>query len=495
VNKKATETFCHSILQLEVGKSKALANLVMGLGSQTNAGSVTEISQSLCYHYQYSSITDCIDALYSDQKEPLNSESRVDRGEMEAALLSIKSAHYAQPFDKFYLLNTDSTPIIRPHSPTLEDESYVHVPNQRIKGNRPVNIGYDYTVIGLSGRRPLYNGKEAAWNLPLSVRRMTTDSVRGTTTAKQVNDLLNNPDTPLKGNLVVNALDRQYGTPEYIVDTYEQEDLINIIRLKNNRNVWEQLTPLEVENKRQANNDQRGANSVYGEQHSLKNADEWDKAPGESLCFGTQLSNGRKVIVEVCSWNDMLIRTKRGKNMKNKPMRLVSIRLLDIETGQPIYKRRMWLGLWGKRRAELDLEEIYWCYRNRFDIEHFFRFTKQQLLLDKYQTPDVEHLDNWVEIVNLTYWLLWVAKEEAKPCVYKWQKYDPYYKNRVKHQLSPSPSEVQRQLATIIWAFDQEPFIPKLKIISEGRRKGDTQPKRKRYKVVYKGKKKPKKRA
>ena len=69
MNKKATETFCHSILQLEVGKSKALANLVMGLGSQTNASSVTEISQSICYHYQYSSITDCIDALYFDKKD------------------------------------------------------------------------------------------------------------------------------------------------------------------------------------------------------------------------------------------------------------------------------------------------------------------------------------------------------------------------------------------------------------------------------------------
>ena len=467
----------------------------MGLASQYYARSVTEISQSRCYHYQYSSTTDCIDALHEGDEHGSCSERRAARKLKEEELLSIKSEYYGKPFDKFYLLNTDSTPVLRPHSPTLEDESYVHVSNVRIKGNRPVGIGYDYSVIGLSVRRPLYNGVEPPWNLPLSIRRMDTQSVRGTFTAEQVNDLLNNPNTPLQGSLIVNALDRQYGTPEYIVDTHEQKDLVNVIRLKNNRNVWEQLTPAEVKQNRQNNNDQRGANAVYGQKYGLGKVDNWEISPDECKRFGVRLSNGRKVIAEVDAWENMLIRTKRGKNMKNKPFRLTSVRLLDAQTEEPIYKRRMWLGVWGKRKEELDLEEIYWCYRNRFDIEHFFRFGKQRLLLDKYQTPDVEHLDNWMEIVNLAYWLLWVAKDEAKPCVNKWQKYGPYYKNRVKYKLSPSPSEVQRQLASIILSFDQEPFLPKLKIKSKGRQKGDLQPKRKRHKVVYKGKKKPKKRA
>lgn len=467
----------------------------MGLGSQHNARSVTEVSQSKCYHYQYSSITDCIDDLSKNQQGEESPESRTARQVLEEKLLSVKSTYYAKPFDKFYLLNTDTTPIIRPYSPSLEDESYVHIPNMRVKGNRPVNVGYDYSVIGLSARRPLYNGVESSWNLPLSIRRMSTNSVRGTSTAEQVNDLLNNPDTPLKGNLVVNALDRQYGTPEYIVDTIGQKNLVNIIRLKNNRNVWKQLSPQEIEKKRQRNEDKRGANSIYGQKYSLRKVEDWQDAPDDCKRFGTQLSNGRKIIVEICSWENRLIRTKRGKNMKNKPFRLIGIQLLDGKTEQPIYKNRMWLAVWGERRAELDLEEIYWCYRNRFDIEHFFRFGKQRLLLDKYQTPDVEHLDNWMEIVSLAYWLLWVAKDEAKPCVNKWQQYDSYYKNRVKHQLPPSPSEVQRQLASIILSFDQEPFIPKLKIKSKGRQKGEIQPKRKRYKVVYKGKKKSKKRA
>ena len=59
------EQFCHSILQLEIQRNKSLANLVMGLASQTFARSVAEISLSPCYHYQFSSINKAIDSIFS----------------------------------------------------------------------------------------------------------------------------------------------------------------------------------------------------------------------------------------------------------------------------------------------------------------------------------------------------------------------------------------------------------------------------------------------
>jgi len=51
------EQFCKSILQLEIQNSKSLANLVMGLSSESNLPSAVSISLSSCYHYQYSSIS------------------------------------------------------------------------------------------------------------------------------------------------------------------------------------------------------------------------------------------------------------------------------------------------------------------------------------------------------------------------------------------------------------------------------------------------------
>lgn len=490
---KSTETFCHSILRLKVGKSKALANLVMALASNDGRDSITELCRSNCYHYQYSSICDSIDGFYSAVSASADAgNASVGRRPLEAELLALKSAYFPPMFDgRFYLLNTDGSSILRPHSPTLPDRGYVHVPNGQVKGNRPVNVGYEYSTVGLSARRPLYGATEPAWNLPLNTRRIPTEAVRGAFTAQQVVDLLGCPNSPLHKSLVVNALDSQYGTPEYVAGTHGQQQLVNVIRMKSNQNVWSQLTPEQVQERRKGNGDQRGANAVYGEKYRLNEVEGWNRAADEESEFGVQLGNGRRVLVRLKGYNNMLIRTKRGHNMKDKPLRLVSVQLLDPETGEPLFTRPLWLALWGKQRMELSLEQIYWSYRNRFDIEHYFRCGKQRLLMDGFQTPDVEHQDNWMEIVAMAYWLLWVASKEALPHARKWQRYDKRYIQREKYRLPPTPSEVQRQMESIILGFEQTPFLPNPQIKSKGRQQGQTQPKRKRHKVVYKGKASP----
>ena len=49
----------------------------------------------------------------------------------------------------------------------------------------------------------------------------------------------------------------------------------------------------------------------------------------------------------------------------------------------------------GQRRRELSLSEIYEAFQERSDMEHFFRFTKQKLLLDDFQTPETAHEEHW----------------------------------------------------------------------------------------------------
>ncbi len=407
--------------------------------------------------------------------------------------MSIKTDYFAKPFGKFYLLNTDSSPIFRPHSPTLPQRKYVHKPNNQIKGNKPVEVGYEFSCIGLSARRPLYGISEAPWNLPLSMRLIPYEENKNGFTARQVKDLLNNKGLPLNNSLVVNALDSKYASPEYIAETYDQQDLINIIRMASNRNVWKMLDEAEQDKRREKNASNRGAKAIYGEQNKLNKVEEWSLSPAKQTDFGIKLTNGRNCIVRIFVWEDMLIRSKRGKNMKDKPFSLIRIQLLDAESEQPIFKKSMWLGVWGKRAKELNEEEIYWSYRNRYDIEHFFRFGKQKLLLDKFQTPDEEHLQNWLEVVSLSYWSLWVGQSEASHGCPKWQKYDKNTKNRFEHKLKVSPSQVQMQMTRIILGFDQTPFLPKLQINGKGRQLGQTMPERQKYPVLKKGKKARKK--
>ena len=152
--------------------------------------------------------------------------------------------------------------------------------------------------------------------------------------------------------------------------------------------------------------------------------------------------------------------------MKDKPFRLYSIQLLDTQTKVALFKKPLLLGIWGKREKELSLEQIYWAYRARFDIEHFFRFGKQNLLLNSFQTPDENHQKAWLKVVQMAYWMLWLAQPQAQPKSKKWQQYA--YKNTAAYMSKiPSPSQVQQQMEIIIYLFDQEPFLPKLKMYTQ----------------------------
>ena len=110
--------------------------------------------------------------------------------------------------------------------------------------------------------------------------------------------------------------------------------------------------------------------------------------------------------------------------MHNHPFTLVRARVLDA-AGQPIHQRAMWLLVIGPRRAELSLIEIWDAYRQRYDLEHFFRFGKQRLLLTACQTPDDRREENWWQIVQLAYAQLWLAQPLATALPRPWERYLP----------------------------------------------------------------------
>lgn len=477
MQKTPLEQFCHSILRKEFPLRKALVNLVMAVSASPDASSVTSLSLSNVYHYQYSSIGKSISSISGDLP---GFEKDLDDllGEFFPSV---------SPSD-FWLLNTDSSPLVRAHSKCLENRRYVYSASHKVGRNRPVAIGYEFSTIGLSMATTSWQSGSPPWNLPLNMSLVPFEENRNSFTAKQVNTLLDNDDFPLGQHLTVNTLDSNYASPEYIADTYHQPNLVNIIRISSNRNVWRSLKAEQVQANRSSNHDNRGADKVYGDKYKLNQLLDWDLPYDEQSCFGIRLKNGKPCLVQIKTWEAMMIRTKRGKNMKDKPFRLYSIQLLDTQTKVALFKKPLLLGIWGKREKELSLEQIYWAYRARFDIEHFFRFGKQNLLLNSFQTPDENHQKAWLKVVQMAYWMLWLAQPQAQPKSKKWQQYA--YKNTAAYMSKiPSPSQVQQQMEIIIYLFDQEPFLPKLKIKGKGRKKGELQKKRARHSV----RKKPKK--
>ena len=115
------------------------------------------------------------------------------------------------------------------------------------------------------------------------------------------------------------------------------------------------------------------------------------------------------------------MRGTRACAMHPQPFTLVRVRLLDA-AGQPAFKRDLWLVVLGARRLELTLLEIQQAYAQRFDLEHFFRFSKQRLLLASFQTPDAEREVNWLQLCQLAYTQLHLSRTLVNSTPRPWER-------------------------------------------------------------------------
>ena len=135
----------------------------------------------------------------------------------------------------------------------------------------------------------------------------------------------------------------------------------------------------------------------------------------------------------------------------------------------------------GARRQDLTLLEIQQAYAQRFDLEHFFRFSKQRLLLTGFQTPETERETNWLQLVQLAYVQLYLARSLAEANRRPWERYLP------SQPAAPAtPSMTQRAFAEIIRPIGTPAAAPKRRGIPPGRAKGASPGLRPRYPVVKK---------
>jgi hypothetical protein len=81
----------------------------------------------------------------------------------------------------------------------------------------------------------------------------------------------------------------------------------------------------------------------------------------------------------------------------------------------------LWLFYSGPE-TEPDLARLYYAYLRRFDIEHFFRFTKQRLGLTRVALRSPQAALRWVRLVMAAYAQLVLAKARAFDLRLPWEK-------------------------------------------------------------------------
>jgi hypothetical protein len=483
VKKKTTaEQFCHDILDSTIKRAKALVGIVMALGSESTARNPTQLSLSPLFQYHYS----IIGKVMKEFGEQLNA---TDKEELKSALR--QTFFDRLPAQSVYKLSSDFTTIRKPESPTLAERGFVHVPNVRISGNKPIDIGYYISCVNLH----LYDEQHpVSWSIPLDNLRVPVDADKNSVAAQQLATIIRDEKLPLaQSDKITNTADTGYTVAAFIAPLINEFDnLLLINRMRYGMKVYKPYTGEQKDNGRdkeyeddpyylQTETERTFTHRKTKERYTKAQRPIFELSHDEEIEYETTTVKGRQIIIQIYRWNDVLLRGKNGYKMADKPCDLICVRFIDKQTAALLHKREMFVGIWGKNRRTHATQQAQIDYQHRYDIEPHNRFSKQQLLMDKYQTSDVQSLDAWVYTVMLTFWLLFAAAEDTESCPNPWEKYLPAVKRAEQSEARMTVAMTRKGAKRLFSTFDLRPFKPQESKNGHGRKKGGTLPKKIRY--------------
>ena len=455
----------------------ASMDLLDALAGNVTARSVVELSLNAPFRRGYGSVYTAIVGFFQADAFQDPDAGRRMYGQR---LLRMLGPYLPQPAQRpFWLFGLDVTPAPRPYARTLPDRSFVYQPNT-IRGNKPIAIGHQYATMALL---PEKVGPQAPpWIVPLSTRRVPSAKTGIEVGAEQAADVFSDATLPFAKDLCVQVGDAAYSQVPFLgpISHMHLHNLVTIARLRGNRVFYRPAPPVDPELRK------RGRHPWYGQPFDLKDSTTWGSADEETeVAYLTP--RGRNYRVQIEAWQDLLMRGTREYQMHQHPFTILRCRVFN-EKGELVFQRPLWLLVLGARRDALSLIEIWQAYRQRYDLEHFFRFGKQRLLMTAYQTPDAEHEENWWQMVQLAYLQLWLARSLAKDLPRPWERYLPH-----PHPQVASPSATQRDFGRIIRQIGTPARHPKPRGKSPGRVSGQRPKPRIRPPVIKKGAQKSKK--
>jgi DDE superfamily endonuclease len=470
--KQLKEKLCQlreAIYQSIEYRADAIMELLDAISSNSSAKSVVELSLNPVYQRQYSSIEKSISEFSVSSITTDEKEQRLKLEESHLAIISKNIPQLQQ--GRFHLFASDVTPQPRPFAPTLSDRKVVHSPNPTLS-NKPIAVGHEYSHLVYLPEKP--STLSPPWVLPLSVRRVSSAENGVMVAASQITALMTNPQIPFANELCLHVGDGAYSSVSYIHANTQHDNLVVAARLRSNRKLYFQPQALSTTDK--------GHPFWYGKALKLRNANRYRASQEINTTYISR--SGVTFNVRVKAWDNLLMRGKKDCPMHDQPLTLIRIDAFK-SNGKSYYRRPLFLIVAGKRRAEISIVDIWLAYAQRYDIEHYFRFGKQNLLMSSFQTPDSQHEENWWHITLLAYCQLYLAAPLACHLPRPWEA-----KSLSSSSSSLlSPSAVQRDFARIIKEIGSPAKSPKSRGISLGRLSGTKLLPRKPLKIVFKSKK------
>lgn len=457
----------HSSLNYWSYASFELIESVAGYGHLSRK--VTGLSLSPCFQRQYSAITKVIH--HFDLGKRIETHGHRFEAWEASYHQSVSSIMPPRFYGRYALLGSDVTPAEKTFSDCHFDRQYVYQPSKG-KHQRPIAIGHKSSCLAVLS-------PEKRWLIPLTIRRVGSKQSENEVGLEQLSAVWEDPHLGLKDTPCIHLGDSTYSNVPYLYHSSQIPNLITISRLRGNRTLY--TLPEKVPGK-------KGTPRKYGESFNLGKPETWPQAHAQDK-WEIEPIKGNRQVVQAIEFREVIMRRKFKLPINEVPLRVIGFQIVD-QAGNPRMDRMLWIVIAGKERNELSIEQVFDLYRERFDLEHFFRFCKQKLLFNQLQSPETNHIENWWQIVCAASTLLFAARNLAQALPNPWERYLPIFNPDPQKKATPAdPASVQRDYFRIIQAF--EPITPPPKVVkkAKGRQKGQKQPRRKRFPPIKKKKK------
>jgi hypothetical protein len=468
------QRFRQSLYDLLPKRADSTLDLLDALSSNTHADSVVKLSLNALFRRGYCSIFDAIENFFltpvSDVSEEAKAIAQQEEETRHQDLMQLIGEQCPTPTPErpFRLLGLDCTPMPRPYAEKLADRHVVYSPNPT-PGNKPIAIGHQYSILACLPDRAL--PLTPAWILPCEAKRVPIGEKGHEWGMKQLDRWLRHPKLGWGKHLSVVVGDSLYSTLSCQKQAQAHEQLVLISRLRNNRTVFAPPVKATVG---------AGHPAWYGAKMKLNQPQTHD-VPDDCLTFETPTRKGKALTVSIDIWRNRRMRGSRDFRTDQYPFTLLRIQA-KLANGRSLSQRPLWLVVFGAQRHLLSPQTIYECYTQRYDLEHYLRFGKQRLLMDRFQTPTLQYEENWWQLTQLAYIQLYLCRELATPLPYPWEKYLPEQRKPV----ISSPSQTLRNFQKIIEQVGTPAMAPTPRGKSSGRSLGECQTPRPDVPVIYK---------
>src|SRR5579862_1015918 len=352
----------------------ALMNVADALLTETRATSLAQLSLSPFFERQWSSVYEAFQ------------DAKIDR----TALLDVFAQHAPMPpEDERLVVGGDASSILRVQSPTARDRTYVHASNLP-EGKKPVRPGWQYSELAV------LPAEKSSWAYVLDNQRIQSSATQGQVMAQQLRQAAKRI-----ARRFLFLGDGYYGSQTFRESSADIACDV-LVRTGKNRVLYRAPEPVIGQRK-------RGRPRLHGAAFSFK--DPATQGEPDQSFEGCDEAGHR---IAVRCWHNLHFR-----KAPDRPLTAIQvIRHAAQDTKRD--PKGSWFLFWGEQMPAP--KEIPTLYARRYNLEHAYRTTKQNLLWERPRLRTPEQFSDWTDIVSFVRNELYLARNLVSAQRQPWER-------------------------------------------------------------------------